>query len=122
MDLDLIKPLQNGSCSCGSSEFEVINEIKSASERLTLWFRNNCVKVNPDKFHFLLSDKKVITWIFGNGRLSIKCSEKFFRITVVNNLTLEGNVQGLYKKASQKVSAAAIISSLNKENILLIYL
>ena len=113
MHLDLIKPLQNGSCSCGSSEFEVINKIKCVSERLTLWFRNNCMKVNPDKFHFLLSDKKVGTWIFGN--------EKFFRIKVVNNLTLEGHVEGLYKKATQKVSAVAIISSLNKESILLIY-
>ena len=48
----------------GSSELEVINEIKSVAERLTLWFRNDCVKVNPDKFHLLLSDKKVIRWIF----------------------------------------------------------
>ena len=43
---------------CGSSELEVINEIKSVAESLTLWFRNNCIKVNPDKFHLLLSDKK----------------------------------------------------------------
>ena len=42
----------------GSSELEVINEIKSVAENLTLWFRNNCIKVNPDSFHLLLSDKK----------------------------------------------------------------
>ena len=42
----------------GSSELEVINEIKSVAENLTLWFRNNCMKVNPDNFHLLLSDKK----------------------------------------------------------------
>ena len=42
----------------GSSELEVINEIKSVAESLTLWFRNNCMKVKPDKFHLLLSDKK----------------------------------------------------------------
>ena len=40
----------------GSSELEVINEIKSAAE--TLWFRNNCIKVNPDKLHLFLRDKK----------------------------------------------------------------
>ena len=45
----------------GSTELEVINEIKCVVESLTLWFRNNCMKVNPDKFHLLLSDKKVIT-------------------------------------------------------------
>ena len=42
----------------GSSELEVINEIKGVAESLTLWFRNNCMKVNPDKFHLLFSDKK----------------------------------------------------------------
>ena len=39
-----------------SSELEVINEIKSVAERPTWWFRNNCMKVNPDKFHILFSD------------------------------------------------------------------
>ena len=45
----------------GSSELEVISEIKSMVESLTLRFWNNCMKVNPDKFHLLLSDKKIIT-------------------------------------------------------------
>ena len=40
----------------GSSELEVINEIKGVAESLTLWFRNNCMKVNPDKLRLLLSD------------------------------------------------------------------
>ena len=42
----------------GSSELEVINKIKSVAENLTLCFRSNCMKVNPYKFHLLLSDKK----------------------------------------------------------------
>ena len=42
----------------GSSELELINKIKSVVESLTLWFQNNCMKVNPDKFHLLLIDKK----------------------------------------------------------------
>ena len=42
----------------GSSESEVINEIKSVVESLTLWLRNNCMKVNPDNFTFFLVIKK----------------------------------------------------------------
>ena len=42
----------------GSLELEVINEIKGVAEGLTLQFRNNCMKVNPDKSHLLLRDKK----------------------------------------------------------------
>ena len=40
----------NTSFATGSSELEIINEIKSATERLTLWFQNNCMKLNPDRF------------------------------------------------------------------------
>ena len=42
----------------GTSELEVINEIKDVAASLNFWFRNNCMKVNPDKFHLLLSGKK----------------------------------------------------------------
>ena len=43
----------------GSSELEVINEIKSVVESLALWFRNNCMEVNPDKFLLLFSNEKI---------------------------------------------------------------
>ena len=39
----------------GSPELEVINEIRTVVENLTLRFWNNCMKVNPDKSHLLLS-------------------------------------------------------------------
>ena len=54
---DLVSyPDVNTRFAMGSSELEVINEIKSAAK--TLWFQNNCIKVNPDKLHLFLSDKK----------------------------------------------------------------
>ena len=60
----------------GSSELEVINEIKTVVESLTLWFRNNSMKVNPDKFHLLLSDKKIHQVDICTEKLSSTCSEK----------------------------------------------
>ena len=87
-----------------TSELEVINEIKSVAESLTLRFRNNCMEVNPDKFHLLLSDKKI-------HQVDI-CNEKLLGIKIDNKLTFEEHVEGLCKKASQKVSALARISSL----------
>ena len=47
-----------------------------------------------------------------NEKLSSTCSEKFVGIKIDNKLTLEEYVEGLCKKASQKVSAVARISSL----------
>ena len=47
-----------------------------------------------------------------NEKLSSTCSETFFGIKIDNKLTLEELVEGLCKKASQKVSAVSRISSL----------
>ena len=96
----------------GSSELEVINEIRTAAESLTLWFQNNCVKVNPDKFHLLLSNKKIHQVDICNEKLSSTYSEKLLGIKIDNKLTFEEDVEELCKKASQKVSALARISSL----------
>ena len=89
----------------GSSELGIINEINSVAESLVLWSRNNSKKVNPDKFHLLLSNKKSHHVDICNDKLS-----STFKTD--NKLTLDKYVEGLCKKASQKVSAVARISSL----------
>ena len=73
----------------GSLELEVINEIKSEVESLTLWFRNNCMKVNPDKFHLLLSDKKVITWIFVMRSFQVRAVKSFSGLKLIISLLLK---------------------------------
>ena len=62
----------------GSSELEVSNEIKGVAKCLTLWFQNNYMKVNPDKFHLLLSDKKVIRWIFVIRSFQVRAVKSFW--------------------------------------------
>ena len=70
----------------GSSELEVISEIKSMVVSLTLWFWNNCMKVNPDKFHLLLSDKKVITWIFVMRSFQVRAVKSFSGLKLIISL------------------------------------
>ena len=73
----------------GSSEMEVINEIKGVAESLTLWFRNNCMKLNADKFHLLLSDKKSHQVDICNEKLSSTCSENFSVLKMIISLLLK---------------------------------
>ena len=75
----------------GSSELEVINDIKSVVKSLTLWFWNNCMKVNPDKFHLLLSDKKVITWIFVMRNFQVRAVKRFSGLKLVISLLLKNS-------------------------------
>ena len=71
----------------GSSELEVISEIKSMVVSLTLWFWNSCMKVNPDKFHLLLlSDKKVITWIFVTRSFQVRAVKSFSGLKLIVSL------------------------------------
>ena len=70
------------------------------------------MKVNPDKFHLLLSDKKSYQVDICNEKLSSPCSEKFLGIKIDNKPTFEEHVEEVCKKASQKVSAVARISSI----------
>ena len=67
----------------GISELELINEIKSVEESFTLWFGNNCMKVNPDKFCLLLSDKKVITWIFVMRSFQVRAVKSFSGLKLI---------------------------------------
>ena len=86
--------------------------VQSVAERLTLWFRNNCMKVNPDKFHLFLSDKKSHQVDICNTKFSSTCSGKLLGIKIDNKLTFEEHEERLRKKNSQKVSAVARILSL----------
>ena len=85
-----------------SSELEVINEVKSVMESLTLWFRNNCMKVNPDKFHLLLSDKKVITWIFVMRSFQIRAVNSFLGLKLLISLLLKNTERDCTKKPVKK--------------------
>ena len=96
----------------GSSELEILHEIKTVVESLTLWFLNNCMKVSPDKFHLLLSDKRIHQMDICNEKLSSTCSEKLLGTKIDSKPTFEEHVEGLCKKASQKISALGRISSL----------
>ena len=58
--------------------------IQNLMERLTLWFRNNCMKTNPDKFHLLLSDEKSHQVDICNKNLSSKYRGKSLVIKIDN--------------------------------------
>ena len=82
------------------------------AESVTLWFWKNCMKVNPGKFYLFLSDKKSHQVSICNEKFSSTRSERFLGIKSNNKLTFEEHMEGLCKKASQKASAVARISSL----------
>ena len=76
-----------------TSKLEVINEINCAAETFSLWFQINCMKVNPDKFYLLLSDKNIHQAYIWNEKLSSTCSESLLGINIDNKLTFKEQVE-----------------------------
>ena len=70
------------------------------------------MKVNPDKFHLLLSNKKVIRWMFVIRSFQVHAVKRFWGWKLIISFTFEEHVEGLCKNVSQKVSLMARISSL----------
>ena len=97
--------------SLGQKEDEVLNEIKSASEKLFSWFKANYMKVNPDKFHLLLSNTKELKINICNESISNSFKEKLLGVTIDNKLRFEEHVEDLCKRASQKVNALSRLAS-----------
>ena len=57
------------------------------------------MKLNLDKFHLLLSDKKFHQVDICSKKLSRTCNEKLLGIKIANKITFEEHVEGLCKKS-----------------------
>lgn len=95
----------------GVSEDEVINEVKNTTDKLSFWFHIVSIKINPDRFHLLLSNTKGIEINICNEKISNSHSEKLLAVTLDRKLSFEEHVEKLCARASQKVSAHARISN-----------
>ena len=78
----------------GSSEW--------AAESLSLWFYFNCMKVNPDKFHLLLSNKKIQQVDICNEKLSSTCSKKLLGVKIDNKAYFWRTCRGTVQKSLSK--------------------
>ena len=100
----------NTPLAMGSSELEVINEIKSTAESFSLWFQNSCMKMSLNKFHLLLGDRKIrqVNFVLRSSQV---CAGKNFRYKnwswAYFSIRRRELVQ---KKATQKVNSLAQIS------------
>ena len=87
-------------------------------EILTIWFKNNFFKLNPDKCKLLISDKENDLSINIDGE-TIVCekSVKLLGIKIDNRLTFNEHISSICKKkVSCKLHALARISSFMKQD------
>ena len=100
----------------------VIRNLEKSTNSLLNWFRENHMKANADKCHLLVSSDESCTAKIEDFSIKNSTEEKLLGVKFDSNLSFEGHVTSLCKKASQKLHALARIShymDLNKRRNLM---
>ena len=90
----------------------VLDSLENDIDSLIKWFRDNYLKLNADKCHFLVSNHSDGVEINVEDEI-IECekSVKLLGVTIDNKLNFNEHVSKICKKASQKLHALARISN-----------
>ena len=92
----------------------------NASETLLVWFKDNQMKANPDKCHFMCSSNSNKSIMIQNEEICNSSCEKLLGVYFDRNLTFHAHINSICKKAAQKLNALSRITpymDLNKRKI-----
>ena len=93
---------------------ELLHNLEYDTSSAIIWFRDNYMKLNEEKCHFLISGKLPEYYFVKVGGELIweTAEEKLLGITIDKNLDLHSHLAKLCQKVGQKISALARISKL----------
>ena len=90
----------------------VINTLENDADILIRWFRDNYMKLNEDKCHFLITDTtEKMSMYVGTEKIESSDSVKLLGITFDNKLKFEKHIPNICNKVSHKLHALARISN-----------
>ena len=85
--------------------------MEEQSTLLIEWYKYNYLKPNPDKWHFILSERGSTSFVNINGKYIFNSeNEKVLEVYFDNKLNVEYHIGKLCKKVSQKLHALARVS------------
>ena len=91
---------------------DVLIKLENAAKTLLQWFKDNRMKVNPDKYHLLINNTKESFQIkIDNQTVSNSKYEKLLEVKVNHELNFNEHVSSLCRKASHKLNALSRIAS-----------
>ena len=77
-----------------------MSDLEQGLDILSKCFIDNCLKVNPDKYHILLSETSETQLIVENVPVASSSCKKSLGIKIDQKLSFEPHVDSLCKKAS----------------------
>ena len=103
-------------CTFGSNMTEVKDKLSQDLPKLSEWFTENFMILNPDKCHYMYLGKDAV-----NNILKF-CDEELKSIKIGHNLTFNCHIKTLCSEATKKLSALQRIANIidvEKRNLLL---
>ena len=90
----------------------VIEKLEKNSSTVAEWFKDNCMKLDGDKCHFMTfgDQSNDLAIQIDNNLINESSEEKLLGVTIDKKLSFKPHIKTLYKKASQKLHALSRIS------------
>ena len=82
--VDIANYADNTSYICKLDSDIIAKNLENVSAKLLIWFTNNRMKANPDKYHFLLMGTNELTLEINQCQIKILKEEKLLGITIDN--------------------------------------
>ena len=86
---------------------DVINDLQLSAEKLFRWFSDNQMKGNTDKCHLIMSTNSNPEIQVGDSLIKASDCEKLLGLKIDYKLNFDNHVNGLCKKANNKLRALA---------------
>ena len=91
--------------SCADGIPSVITQLQSTASKLFSWFTNNYMKINPGKFHILISTKNSNDVHHEGACITSSSCEILLGITIDSGLKFDKHISDLCDKISKKINA-----------------
>ena len=100
--------------TCGLSLEELLRDLENDTLSAIIWFKNNYMKLNQSKCHFLVSGNiNKHLWVkVGDEMIWESAEEKLLGVIIDKNLNFNSHLSTMCKKAGQKVTALARVARL----------
>ena len=93
---------------CGSELEHVVSSLETDAQKLSKWFLDNDMKLNPDKCQLLIFGKSTdISVQTGATLMTESVEEKLLGVTLDKQLDFMSHVNSLCKKVREKLHALA---------------
>ena len=97
--------------SCVTDILSVALELQASATKLSLWFKNNHLKVNPGKYQILLSCKKPEIVSVDDISITASSHKKLIGVIIDSELKFENHITEICLNVSKKINALWRISS-----------